>query len=287
MICCDAQFKVHYVPPQQVSIDDSMVGMKNRIAYLQYMPNKRHSRFGIKKFCDATSGYVLHIELYAGKDFPIRSEHGQAHSVVMDLMRKCHLLSKGYHLFTDNFYTKPLLARILDTEGTLLTGTVRSNSKGLPAIPAKLNVGQMVQFRDGNSLVVAFREKKSQRKPVLMLSTSEVVAKIAKCLKVVAKIAKYLKVVAKIAKCLKAVAKIAKYLKVVAKIAKCLKEVAKIAKYLKEVAKIAKCLKEVAKIAKCLKEAGLDIDRWPDRFFHLLWPVGPVALGSPLARKGQ
>ena len=23
---------------------------------------------------------------------------------------------------------------------------------------------------------------------------------------------------------------------------------------------------------------GLDIDRWPDRFFHLLWPVGPVAL---------
>ena len=57
----------------------------------------------------------------------------------MDLMRKCHLLNKGYHLFTDNFYTKPLLARILDTEGTLLTGTVRSNSKGLPAIPAKLN----------------------------------------------------------------------------------------------------------------------------------------------------
>ena len=171
----NAQFKVHYVPPQHVSIDESMVGMKNRIAYLQYMPNKRHSRFGIKKFelCEATSGYVLHIELYAGKDFPIRSEHGQAHGVVMDLMRKCHLLNKGYHLFTDNFYTKPLLARILDTEGTLLTGTVRSNSKGIPAIPAKLNVGQMVQFRDGNSLFVAFREKKSQRKPVLMLSTSE------------------------------------------------------------------------------------------------------------------
>ena len=56
-------------------------------------------------------------------------------------MRKCHLMNKGYHLFTDNFYTK-----ILDTEGTLLTGTVRSYSKGLPAIPAKVNVGQMVQF---------------------------------------------------------------------------------------------------------------------------------------------
>ena len=137
-----------------------MVGTKNRIAYLQY----------IKKFelCHAISGYVFYIKLYAGKDFASNNR-----SVVMDLMRKCHLLNKGYHLFTDNFYTKPLLARILDTEGTLLTGTVRSNSKGLPAIPAKLNVGQMVQFRDGNSLVVAFREKKLQRKPVLMLSTSE------------------------------------------------------------------------------------------------------------------
>ena len=134
--------------------------MKNRIAYLQY----------IKKFelCHAISGYVFYIKLYAGKDFASNNR-----SVVMDLMRKCHLLNKGYHLFTDNFYAKPLLARILDTEGTLLTETVRSNSKGLPAIPAKLNVGQMVQFRDGNSLFVAFREKKSQRKPVLMLSTSE------------------------------------------------------------------------------------------------------------------
>ena len=42
-------FKKYFVPPQQVSIDESMVG------YLPYMPNKRHSRFGIKKFelCDA------------------------------------------------------------------------------------------------------------------------------------------------------------------------------------------------------------------------------------------
>ena len=117
-------------PPQHVSIDESMVGTKNRIAYLQY----------IKKFelCHAISGYVFYIKLYAGKDFASNNR-----SVVMDLMRKYHLLNKGYHLFTDNLYTKPLLARILDTEGTLLTGTVRSNSKGLPAIPAKLNVGQI------------------------------------------------------------------------------------------------------------------------------------------------
>ena len=101
----NASFKTYFVPPQHVSIDESMVGMKNRVAYIQYMPNKRHSRFGIKKFelCDAVSGYVIHVELYAGKDFPVPCEMGQAHGVVMDLMQKANLLNKGYHLFTDNF----------------------------------------------------------------------------------------------------------------------------------------------------------------------------------------
>ena len=68
------------------------------------MPNKRHSRFLIKEFvelCDAVSGYVLHVELYAGKYFPIRSDPGQADGIVIDLMTKVHLLNKGHHLFTD------------------------------------------------------------------------------------------------------------------------------------------------------------------------------------------
>ena len=81
-------FKIHYVPPQHVSIDESMVGMKNRVAYIQYTANKRHCRFVIKRFevCDSVSGYVMHVELYAGKDFPIRSDRGQAHGIVMDIM---------------------------------------------------------------------------------------------------------------------------------------------------------------------------------------------------------
>ena len=108
----NSTFKQHYTSPQFISIDESMVGMKNRVVYLQYMPNKRHSRFGIKKFelCEALTGYVLHVELYAGKDFPIQSDMGQAHAVVMKLLREANVLNKGYHLFTDNLYTKPVLA---------------------------------------------------------------------------------------------------------------------------------------------------------------------------------
>ena len=95
---------------------------------------------------------------------------GQAHGVVMDLMRKANVLDKGYHLFTDNFYTKPALAETLVGAGTLLTGTVRGNSKGLPPLPTKMNVGDMMSYLRQGILLIAFGDIKSQLKPVLMLS---------------------------------------------------------------------------------------------------------------------
>lgn len=66
---------------------------------------------------------MLNIKLYAGKDFPLPSEHGQAHAVVMTLMEKANLLNKGHHFFTYKFYTKPILAKKLDAKATMLTRT--------------------------------------------------------------------------------------------------------------------------------------------------------------------
>ncbi|GFS24205.1 PiggyBac transposable element-derived protein 4-like [Elysia marginata] len=104
-----------------------MIGMKNRCIYIQFVPNKRHARFGVKKFelCDSPNAYVYHIELYAGKDFDIHHAEGQAFAVVDHLMRTLSLLSKGYKLFTDIFYTKPKLAQHLYQQKTHLCGTVR------------------------------------------------------------------------------------------------------------------------------------------------------------------
>ena len=72
---------------------------------------------------------------------------GQAHGVVMDLMRKVNLLNKGYHLFNDNFCMKPVLATTLMQAGTLMNGTVRGNSRGLLLLPTKMDVGQMLSYR--------------------------------------------------------------------------------------------------------------------------------------------
>ncbi|KAK7099673.1 hypothetical protein V1264_022751 [Littorina saxatilis] len=171
----NAAFKRAYKPSREISIDESMIGMKNRCAMIQFMPNKRHARFGIKKFqlCDSANGYVCHVDLYAGRQLDVVYDEGQAHGVVMNLMTVCSVLNKGYHLFTDNFYTKPRLADVLSAVQTYLTGTVRSNSRGLGAViqEARPPVGGTLFARQGGKVCVAFREKRSQRKPVLCLST--------------------------------------------------------------------------------------------------------------------
>ena len=40
-------FKLMYTPTQSLSIDESMVGFKGRLAFLQYMPKKPH-KWGMK-----------------------------------------------------------------------------------------------------------------------------------------------------------------------------------------------------------------------------------------------
>lgn len=98
--------KSYYTPSQSVSIDESMIGMRNRVCFIQYMPNKRHVCFGIKKFepCD-NNGYMFHVDLYSGKDLDVHHNEGHAFYVVETSMRESDLFQKGYQLNTDNFYT--------------------------------------------------------------------------------------------------------------------------------------------------------------------------------------
>lgn len=90
--------------------------MKNRFVYIQYMPNKRHCRFGIKNLPNFR--YVYHVQLYSGKDFQCDSFDSVVHNVVIDLLEETKLLGKGYHVYTDNWYTKIPLAEDLLQRGT-------------------------------------------------------------------------------------------------------------------------------------------------------------------------
>ena len=61
-------FQEHYTPHQNLSVDESIVGFKGRLSWVQYMP-KKPTKWGIKTWTlvDATNGYVWNLRVYTGK----------------------------------------------------------------------------------------------------------------------------------------------------------------------------------------------------------------------------
>ena len=164
-------FQRSYTPTQNLSIDESMVGFKGQLAFLQYMPKKPH-KWGMKAWvlADAANGYVWNWKLYAGKEEAAPdSSLGLAHRVVLDLLEDDRLKNKGYHVYMDNFYSSPSLFKDLQAEGFESCGTLRSNRKGIPddLKSAKLRKGESLFSRDDSLLFMKWKDKRD----VLMLST--------------------------------------------------------------------------------------------------------------------
>ena len=163
-------FQSMYTPTQSLSIDESMVGFKGRLAFLQYMP-KKPQKWGMKAWvlADGVNGYVWNWKLYTGKEDESHTTLGLAHRVVLDLLNDDRLQNKGYHVYMDNFYTSPALFRDLRDQGFEACGTIRSNRVGIPEDIrlAKLKKGESHFSRDDSMLYMKWKDKRD----VLMLST--------------------------------------------------------------------------------------------------------------------
>ena len=137
-------FDKYYMPGRELAIDEMMVGTRCRIHFLQYLP-KKPTKWGVKVFVNAesTTGYVLTFDVYTGG-----SETTSTHDTVMKLMEK--YLDKGHKLFTDNFYSSPLLCHALLQRGTYTCGTVRTNRRHFPD-GLKYNKLERPQYRFATS----------------------------------------------------------------------------------------------------------------------------------------
>jgi len=127
-------FCKYYQPKRELAIDEMIVGTRCRVHFLQYIP-KKPTKWGIKIFVNSESltGYVLTYDVYTGStsdDTDSSDNHNSTHRTVMKLMEK--YLNKGHTLFTDNFYTSPLLYQDLKNNGTYTCGTIRTNRKHFP-----------------------------------------------------------------------------------------------------------------------------------------------------------
>ena len=121
-----------YSTHQQIAIDESMIGTKCHLSFLQYMP-KKSIKWGIKTWVcsDFVTGYVYNFSVYTGAD-PSQPKHnkGLAYGVVMKLLES--LYGKGYHVYMDNFYTGPILFKDLLDKKFAASGTCRVARKGFP-----------------------------------------------------------------------------------------------------------------------------------------------------------
>jgi len=110
-----ANFKAAMVPFQNLVIDKSLVLWKGRLSFKQFIKSKRH-RFGIKFFvlCDVETDYILDFIIYTGAETrlkPYDKNIGVSGGVVKTLIAP--YLNKGYNLYTDNWYTSPILSQYL------------------------------------------------------------------------------------------------------------------------------------------------------------------------------
>ena len=65
-------FQSSYTLHREVSVDESMIGFKGRLGFIQYMP-KKPTKWGMKAFVlsDAQTGYMYNWHLYTGMYVPV------------------------------------------------------------------------------------------------------------------------------------------------------------------------------------------------------------------------
>ncbi|XP_069166311.1 piggyBac transposable element-derived protein 4-like [Procambarus clarkii] len=110
---------------------------------------------------------VINMILYSGTDVDIPSEDplGFSGSVVKTLMEP--LLNKGHILYTDNYYTSPLLTKFLLEHNTGVCSTVKANRKEMAFFLNKIGVGDCKLRKCDKVLAVRWKDKRE----VNMLTT--------------------------------------------------------------------------------------------------------------------
>jgi hypothetical protein len=169
-------FAEEYVMNRETAIDEAMIPYKGRLNIKQYMSAKP-TKWGIKVWClnEASSGYGWRLQVYTGAAADGVPETNQATRVVLDLMYS--LKGKGFHLYTDNLYTSPILASILWQNQIYCCGTIRVYPQPRRYFPRdivvtknqgkRLDRGNYVWRSNGPLIAMRWMDKK----PVYLLST--------------------------------------------------------------------------------------------------------------------
>ena len=166
----DGKFREHFTPDREISIDESVIKFKGKISFLTYNP-KKPTKWGIRIYVlsDSHTGYIYAMLPYYGSvstEILIRPDLPVSSRIVLQLYHK--LLNaipeaKGYHIFTDRYFTGIPLAQELLKLSCYLIGTLRTNRKYVPAVikkPAITKNNTVAAYRSGDILLLAWKDKR-------------------------------------------------------------------------------------------------------------------------------
>lgn len=142
-----SRFTEVYRPQQNLSIDESMMPWRGRVAFRQFIPSKP-IRYGIKLYlcCESKSSFVCKMDIYSGKKGDqVEKDHGP--NVVKRFADSFSGL--GHTVFIDSFFSSVELYEHLRKQGTTATGTIRKDRRGLPSQlgAVKLQKGQTCELK--------------------------------------------------------------------------------------------------------------------------------------------
>jgi hypothetical protein len=159
-----------YSPTQYLSAGESTVNFKGCVVFKMYNPQKP-TKWGlcIYVIADSTNGYVCGLIPYYGSITTKSLMHPELFTsrIVVELISKVQNVTheKGYHLYTDKFYTNLDLARELLKRKVHLTGTIQQNREGVPKQmkkkTSKLRKHKVVAYRkEDKYLALAWKDKR-------------------------------------------------------------------------------------------------------------------------------
>jgi len=102
---------------------------------------------------------ILDFIVYTGANTDCEDfELGVSGNVVAHMMKPYY--NKGHIVYTDNWYSSPILTEFLHEKDTGLCGTVRKNRKGLPSLDSKLQKGEVQVAHNMIWMALKWQDKK-------------------------------------------------------------------------------------------------------------------------------
>ncbi|CAL9691157.1 unnamed protein product [Knipowitschia caucasica] len=165
-----------YVPSENITVDEQLLGFRGRCPFRMYIPNKP-AKYGIKLVLanDSHSKYLLAGIPYLGK-LATQRQDGQSlgQYFTKELTKQYHHTNRN--VTTDNWFTSvPLMIDLLENCGMTLVGTVKANKKEIPhmmRVKENRTPGTTAFLFTKELTLVSFLPDKASKKKVVLLMSS-------------------------------------------------------------------------------------------------------------------